>query len=178
VLGLYLLAAVLGAGLLLFTIVGDADHDGDSWDHGPGALLFGLFRPRNLIFFLATFGVTGALLTWLEKPAATTLLLSAGMGTTALALSYSVFRWLRRSESAIDALDDAELEGRTARVVLPLSPEAAGRVVCIVADREQYLTARLNPGTPEALDVGREVVIVRVNNGVAEVEPFDLAESK
>lgn len=76
-LGVYIFAMVLGGGLLLLSqLAGDQDHGGagdhggggggdhghDVGVHGPGELLLGFFRPRNLIFFLAAFGLTGTLL--------------------------------------------------------------------------------------------------------------------
>jgi hypothetical protein len=174
-LGFYLFAAILGGGLLVFSLAGDADHghDTDAGDHAVGELLLGFFRPRNLIFLLAAFGATGALLTALGRSAFVTALFAGAMGLGAMTLSHFVFTWLRKNDSAKDVLDDADLEGLAARVVLPIAPGAAGRVVCVVGGREQYLTARLTSGQPAELGAGRDVVIMTVANGVAEVSAFD-----
>lgn len=204
-LGMYLAAALLGGGLLLFSLLAGGDHDaadvdvGDldvdvdvdldvdvdaadidhdvDVDHGSAAaLLLGFFRPRNFIFFLAAFGISGLLLTWLDTPADTTLILASGMGAGAFLLTHLVFGWLRRTETAIDAVSERELEGHTARVVLPLAPGQPGRVVSMVADREIYLTARLAADASEPIPSGREVVILGVEDGVAEVIVFDSLE--
>lgn len=175
-LGVYLLAAVLGGGLLLLPFLGGDDgggHDADAAHAGPGELLFGFFRPRNLIVFLATFGVTGSLLAWLDRSPALTLVLAAAMGSGAMAMSHGLFLWLKRSDSAVEALGDAELEGSSARVVLPLAPGEAGRVVCVVGGREQYLTARLTADIATPIGTGREVVIIQIIDGVAQVSPLD-----
>lgn len=155
----------------------DADHDVDVGHGGAGALVLGFFRPRNLIFFLAAFGVTGTVLTVsrASTPSAT-LVLSLVMGGGALLLTHTVFSWLRRSEVGMDAVGDREIEGHTARVVLPMAPGEPGRVVCTIADREYYLTARVSKDVTKQLTAGSEVVIVGINNGVAEVIPFDIPE--
>ncbi|NIN71546.1 MAG: hypothetical protein GTO46_06370 [Gemmatimonadetes bacterium] len=223
-LGLYILAAMVGGGLLVFSVLGgahddvgdvhvhgldvdaagfdadlsgvdvdvsgvdvagadvhvgglDADHDVDVGHGGAGALVLGFFRPRNLIFFLAAFGLTGTVLTVTNASTPnTTLLLSLAMGGGALLLTHSVFSWLRRSEVGIDTVGDREIEGRTARVVLPLAPGGCGRVVCTIADREYYLTARVSKDVTEQLAAGSEVVILGIRDGVAEVIPFDVPE--
>jgi hypothetical protein len=220
-LGIYILAAMLGGGLLLFSVisgalhgVGDvdatgvdvsgvdadvphldvdvghldadvsggdvhiagADHDVHVGHGMPGQLVLGFFRPRNLIFFLAAFGLTGTLLTVTGGTPDTTLTLSLVMGGGAWLMTYGVFTWLRRSESLMDAVGEVEIEGCPARVVLPLSPGEPGRIACVVADRELYLTARLAPEVSKTLETGSEVVILRIEGGVAEIIPFDTLE--
>lgn len=204
-LGIYILAAMLGGGLLLFSIlsgahhgdgdldvsgmdvevdggldhdVGDvhADHDMDTAHDAAGQLFLGLFRPRNIIYFLAAFGLTGVLLTWSGTSESTALGLSLAMGGGAMVLTHAVFTWLRRSEIGLDTMSEAEVEGREGRVVLPLAPGQPGRVVCVVGDREHYLTARLASDVRRSLAAGEEVVVLSMEGGVAEVIPFDMAE--
>jgi len=216
-LGIYILAAMLGGGLLVFSVLSGAHHDvgdvdasgldvdasgldadvphvdvdvagadvhvGVDADHdfhpsaaGAGGLVLGLFRPRNIIFFLAGFGLTGTLLTLTGTSPDATLFASLGMGGGAMLLTHSVFTWLRRSEVGIDTVSEREMEGRAARVVLPLVPGERGRVVCLIADREYYLTARVSKDVTRQLTAGTEVVIVGVEDGVAEVIPFDTLE--
>jgi membrane protein implicated in regulation of membrane protease activity len=217
VLGLYILAAMVGGGLLVFSVLGgahddvggvgahgldvdaagfdadlsgvdvagadvhvgglDADHDVEFGHGGAGALVLGFFRPRNLIFFLAAFGITGTVLTVTNASTPNaTLLLSLGMGGGALLLTHSLFSWLRRSEVGIDTVGDREMEGHTARVVLPMAPGEPGRIVCTIADREYYLTARVSEDVTKHLRAGSEVVILGIKDGVAEVIPFDVPE--
>ena len=217
-LGLYILAAMLGGGLLLFSMLSGAHHDvsdaniggldtdvsglhvGASGIHvdvagahvdtpamhvdhdidvshvGAGELVLGLFKPRNIIFFLTAFGLTGALLTATGNSESATFAFALGMGGGAMLLTHSLFIWLRRSESAMDVVDEREMEGRAAKVVLPLAPGERGRVVCLIGDREVYITARLAADVMRPLDAGREVVVLRVVEGVAEVIPFDVTE--
>ena len=216
-LGIYLFCAILGGGLLAFSVLGAADHDaqvdgGDfdaghdfdgghdfdaghdidhDFDHdvghdagadhdahfGGAELVLGLFKPRNLIFFLAGFGITGTLLEWLTDASAVgTLVPSLGMGAVGMLLTHGTFLWLKRSDSAVDVLSDNELEGCVGRVVLPLSPGERGRIACSVGGREVYLLARLDAEYQGELAQGREVIVLRVTDTVAEVMPFDNRE--
>ena len=220
-LGIYILAAMVGGGLLVFSVLSgahhdagdvdvhgldvdaagfdadvsgvdvdvdvagadvhvggvDADHDVDVGHAGAGSLVLGFFRPRNLIFFLAGFGITGTVLTVTNASTQNeTLVLSVVMGAGALLLTHSVFSWLRRSEVGLGAVGDREIEGHTARVVLPLAPGQPGRVACTIADREYYITARVSKDVTKQLTAGSEVVILGVRDGVAEVIPFDMPE--
>ena len=215
-LGIYILAAMLGGGLLLFSVISgafhgigdvdasgadisgvdadiggidadvsggdihvggmDADHDIHVGHDTPGLLVLGLFRPRNLIFCLTAFGLTGTLLTLTGKPPDSTLTLSLVMGGGAWLLTYGVFTWLRRTDVGVDAISEIEVEGRAARVILPMAPGEPGRIVCLVADRELYLTARPASDVARPLEAGSEVVILRMEGGVAEIIPFDALE--
>lgn len=176
-LGFYLFAAIVGAGLLVFSLV--AGHDGDGGgDHpiladaehpGFGELVVGFFRPRNVIFGLAGFGLTGTVLTLIGAGALLTPIAAAAMGVGFFLLSHVVFSALRSTESATNPVNEAELMGERARVTLPLEPGRPGRVACVVGGREIYLTARLSADAPERISQGQEVVVIRVSNGVAEV---------
>lgn len=200
-LGIYLLAAILGGGLLVFSLLGGGDHDaghgdasgldaGHDFDHDVGTghdagtghdvqqgwageLVLGLFRPRNLTFFLAAFGITGTLVTLLTSTSTLgTLIPSLGMGLAAMLATHATFLWLARSDSAVDAVSDSDLEGCVGRVILPLSPGERGRIACRVGDHMTYITATLADGYTEALPPGREVVVLDVDRAVARVMPF------
>lgn len=193
-LGVYLFALIVGAGLLLVGLGGgDADAEADvdvdadldaeaAGEAGPvetqhgdfGQLLLGLFRPRNLVFGAAGFGLTGTALTLVGTNPVFTAFAAAGLGVGFALLSHVVFTWLKRSDAAIDPLSDAQLMGERARVTVPLEPGASGRVACLLGGREVYLTARLGPGAGDPVPAGSEVVVVRVTNGVAEVLPPEL----
>lgn len=181
--GLYLFSAVLGGGLVLFSLLsGGDDGAGDEIEvdgvdspevhgHLGGDLLLGLFRFRNLTFLLAGFGITGILGTWLGAGSVATALLAVVVGVSAMLLVHGVFTWLRRTDSAIDVLSDHDLEGTFARVVVPVSSASRGRVSCIASGQQLYLTARLESGNVHPLEVGTPVVILRMQGGVAEVAP-------
>ena len=205
-LGIYLFSAIIGGGLLLFSVLGGADHgadhdasgmdaghdidhdlghdaghdathDGDVAHGGPGwagELVLGLFRPRNIIFFAAGFGVTGTLVTLLTDSTTTAgLFSSVGMGLAAMVVTHGTFVWLKRSESAVDVISDADMEGCVGRVVLPLAPGERGRIACRFGEREVHVVALLADGYAEVLPPGREVVVLEVTDTVARVMPFE-----
>jgi hypothetical protein len=93
-----------------------------------------------------------------------------------MVLTHGTFVWLRRSESAVDVLSDNDLEGCVGRVVIPLSPGERGRIACRIGDREVHLLAKLDPDYAAELPPGREVIVLRVSDAVAEVMPFDSRE--
>lgn len=181
-LGVYLLFAVVGLGLLAFSLGDDADassHDvggpnghGDVGHAHPGDVLLGFFRPRNLIFFSAAFGTTGALLTWLGRSGLLTGVLALMMGFGAMIATHVLFRWLRKTESATEVVGDAALEGSTGRVAIDVEPGVRGRVVCNVGGREVSVLARLAPGTADRIGAGSEIVVVRMVDGEAEIAPY------
>jgi hypothetical protein len=152
------------------------DHDVDVGHAGAGELVLGLFKPRNIIFFLAGFGLTGTLLTLSGNPEGSTFAFALAMGGGAGLLTHAVFLWIRRSEVGLDAVSERDIEGRPATVVLALAPGQPGRISCLIGDREQYCTARLAPEVTRTLNPGSEVVVLRIENGVAEVIPFDTPE--
>jgi hypothetical protein len=178
VLGIYLFSAIVGAGLLAFSLLGVGDHHAghdhpalaDADHPGLGELVLALLKPRNFIFGAAGFGLTGTVLTLLGAGAVLTPLAAATLGLGFFFLSHTVFTLLKRTETADDPVSDAQLMGERARVTLALEPGRAGRVACVLGGREVYLTARLAPEAHERILAGQEVVVVRVTNGVAEVE--------
>jgi len=154
----------------------DASHDADAGEGAgwAGELVFGLFRPRNIVFFAAGFGVTGTLLTLLTDTSTSAgLVSSVAMGLASMVVTHGTFVWLRRSESAVDTMSDAEMEGCVGRVVLPLAPGERGRIACLIGEREVHVIARLAEGYTEVLQPGREVVVLDVTDTVARVMPFE-----
>lgn len=175
--GVYLFCTILGGGLVLFSLLGGAEHDagmGDDLDaggHGASSsgLILGIFRVRNLTFLLTAFGITGLLGSWLNVGSVLTAILAGAMGISAMFLVHGVFTWLRRTDSSVDVLNDSDLEGSFARVVVPLRPGGLGRISCVASGQQLYVTARLPAEAVEVLPVGAPVVVLRMHAGVAEV---------
>lgn len=169
---LYLIAAILGIGLLIFSSIGVGDADASVADLGDsGEFLLGIFSTRNLTFFLAAFGAAGLLLEWLDVNPFVTAVVATSLGLTAMFMVHVVFAWLKRSDSSVEVLGDRDFEGSIARVVLPVGPGVRGQVACLIAGREQYLTAMLAEDVPSTLTIGQEVIILSTDHGVARVMP-------
>lgn len=178
-LGFYLFSAIVGVGALAFSLLGSDDGTETAGDGADsewmefGNILLAFLKPRNLFYFLAAFGVTGAALTLLAKPSSLALALAVAMGTGAVALNVITFAWIRRGDSSAGALDDLDLVGMSGRVVLPVHPGERGRIVCLVGGREHYVTARLASSISTPAPAGSEIVILEMRNGVADIAPFD-----
>ncbi len=200
---LYLFCAALGIPLLaLFAFggsdadadagldVGDAGFDGDldmGVDVDAGADLdlagtageisdfTGLFRRipvSSYAFFLSFFGAAGALTTWVTDSSAVVIAVFAVViGLAAAAINTAFFSFLRRTASTSD-MTDRQIEGRVATVSVPFGGQIRGRVSLDTGDERLQLTARVVDGTEE-LERGDEVVIVRVENGIADVMQID-----
>jgi hypothetical protein len=176
VLGFYLLTAVLGAGLLVFSLGDDGDsghgHDAGIGHGHAGDLFLGFFKPRNLIFFAAAFGITGSLLTWAGMGPILTAILAFAMGLGSMATTHFVFRYLRKTESGANVIDDTLIEGSVARVTIPVSANARGRIAANIGGREVHVVARLAPGATGSVGAGKEALVVRMVDGEAEISPY------
>ena len=169
---LYLIAAILGIGLLIFSSLGLGDADASVTDLGDsGEFLLGVFSTRNITFFLAAFGATGLILTWLETNPIVTAVVAGSLGLTAMLMVHGVFAWLKRSDSSVDALAERDFEGAIGRVVLPVGTGSRGQVACVIAGSEMYLTAELAEDVDGPLKIGQEVIILSTTGGVARVMP-------
>jgi membrane protein implicated in regulation of membrane protease activity len=183
---LYLVAAILGWPLVLFFILfagDDAGGDGDldididadvdievGEGQGAASLAGDLLSIRSLAFFLALFGATGLVLGWLDANGVVTLVAALALGAFALWINATLMRYIRTS-SVTTELSDRVLEGRPARVVLPVAPNRRGRVSIDVQGQVVYLVAR--PYRDGTFDVGTEVVVVEVDRGAALVASLE-----
>ncbi len=169
---IYLVTAIVGVGLVLLSLVGDA---GDS-DLETDATWAGLFTSRTLTFFLAAFGATGLLLTWQGSTPITTAILAVLTGLAAMAIVHLALRTLRRSDLSADPVSDAELSGALGRVTIPITAGQRGQIACLVQGREFYLTAELAETETTPLHPGQTIVIVQAQDSVARVVLAPLPE--
>jgi membrane protein implicated in regulation of membrane protease activity len=178
----YLVTAILGWPLVLFFILfagdeggnGDLDIDADV-DLEPGSaagssLAADLLSIRSMAFFLALFGITGLVLEWLDVNGVVIFLAALGLGVFALWLNVALMRYLRASSVGTE-VSDRVLEGRPARVVLPVGPGRRGRISVDVQGQVIYLVAR--PYRSGSFEVGAQVVVVEVERGAALVASLE-----
>ena len=180
---LYLVCLVLGGVLIGLSIFGGGDSDVDvtadadvdlesgeidAESGGEGVSAAARFLSmRNLVFFLAFFGLTGTLLNLLGAGALLTLLTSAGLGAVAAVVVQRLMDYLRSSQSgAVRSLNT--LAGVEARVVVGLDGAKPGKVVVDGGDRTHQLVARIHEGAAvDHVEVGDTVVVVRIQDGIA-----------
>lgn len=182
-LSLYLMCLVFGGVLLALSVFagGDADvemdaeldvdasgADSEALGEGVGAAARFLSF-RDLVFFAAFFGLSGTLFTLLGVGFTVTLLTALGVGAVAGVVVHRLMDYLRSSESgALASLSD--LEGAFGEIVVGVSGSKSGKVSVGAGDRTHQLLATAH----EAAEVGEfragdQVLIVRIDNGVARV---------
>ena len=128
--------------------------------------------------FATVFGVTGYLL-WrysaLELPLQLTIGLAAALVGTVMA-TIAVRRWARMAAEH-DVIDERYLlQGHPAQVVAAIEPTEGGQIVYVVGGKRYATAAQSLDGTPVA--VGTEVIIDRVEGGVAYVESWVEVEQR
>lgn len=135
---------------------------------GPaGAIFASLFSFRAVVFFSAFFGVAGLVFGAIGYGEPATAGSAVLIGLIAMAINAVLFGLLKDSEPN-SQISDRTLEGRWAKVVLPMSVEQRGRIRVDLSGQPQYLVAKpLDDGSPHRFDVGTSVVVVKIENGTA-----------
>jgi len=190
----YAFAAIVGWPFLLFFVFfgGDTDVEGDidldvdleaDVDLGEGvvagglggglaAAVLSLLSFRSLVFFLAFFGGTGLILGVLSAGSVVTLVAAIALGLFAASLNNRVYRYLKSSSVGSDVSDQA-LSGAVGRVVIPISVDSKGRIICEVEGQTIKLTAvPFDSHEQGEYGVGESVVVVEVDEGTARVSSF------
>jgi hypothetical protein len=194
----YLVCLLAGGLLLAVSLLGGGDADGDAdvgadadvggaadaadaSGEGEGAEAEGeglvaaarFLSVRNMVFFVAFFGLTGTLLTLLKADAGLALAASVALGGAAAVAVHRLMDYLRRTESgALRSL--ATLGGARARVLVGLTRARPGKVTVATGDGTQQLVARVHErAATDRFEAGDTVVIVRFQDGVALVAEAD-----
>lgn len=147
-------------------------------EHNPAAEPSAVFNVASIAAFGVAFGLTGYLVdryadtSWLI---ALVVALLAGGGGLALQ-SLLIARWAIPSARADQTDPRYLLQGTLARVTRASSAEAAGELVYQLDGHECTLPVQSLDGAPFPL--GTEVVIDRVDDGVAFAEPWAAVEQR
>ena len=156
-----------------FDVDTEVDVDGGDFDAhteiGSGPGLVDLFSIRALFLFAAFFGLTGTLLALIGTGELATAIASIMTGlVVGLGGNYLIKRiGYAHVSSDVSA---GELRGVTGKVLIPFTGSERGKISLVVKGSLLRLTARsLDENTLEEFAPGDEVVVVRTDNGVAEV---------
>ncbi len=146
----------------------DVDLDVDAGGEGmTAAIKFLSFR--NIVFFLAFFGLTGAVLTWLNGPFTLTLAAAVGMGLGAAALMHRAMSHLLKNEVG-QALSLDSLAGLPAKVTVNITRDHRGKISLDAGGQElQLLALSADEAAQDAFSAGDIVYILRVEKGTAYV---------
>lgn len=159
---------------LLFTVgsflLGIADVGADTGhDHG----LDNLFNLSSILAFITWFGGVGYLArNGFGWPWPFALILAVVGGLFAAWLAFQFVRRILRSPDQYLNPKDYERVGVLARVTSSIRPGGVGEIVWEQGGSRRVTSARANDG--EAIARGTEVLVLRVERGMAIVEPFDL----
>ncbi len=152
----------------------DIDHDIDAGEmvhiDDPADMVVSRWNPilsmRFWTFALATFGLTGTLLTMIGTPAIVTGVLAFAMGLgLGIGTAWMFHKLSREQISSKTTLSG--IRGVHATVLLPLRPEGMGKVRLLVDEQQVDVLARTTTGT--TLDAKSTVLVVNIEDGIANV---------
>lgn len=124
---------------------------------------------RNIVFFLAFFGLTGTVLTWLNAPFLLVLAAAIGMGFGAATLMHRVMSHLLKNEVG-QALSVDSLVGLPAKVIINITKDHRGKVMLDAGGQElQLLALSADEAAKDEFSAGEIVYILRVENGTVYV---------
>lgn len=126
--------------------------------------------------FAVGFGAVGyPLASRTVLPAWGIILIAIGGGALAITGMITLLaRWALRGRSAFSGLEDPEIQGRLAVVTRDITPSADGEISYEYLGRHEVVPARSLGVT--AVRSGSDVVIDRIENGVAFVEEWAVVE--
>ncbi len=136
--------------------------------HGPEWLsLSSWLSFRFLIYFMATFGAVGTVLTYLsDLGVATKAVASIGSGLVVGQAVQQLFRRLQRGPDS--SVSRADYVRRIGRVTVAIAPGRKGEVAVEVADSQRFVPARAQRDT-DGFAVGEQVVLTAYDAGTATV---------
>ena len=181
----YLFAFLTGLVLSVYAMIRGVERIGT---HGRSPDLDSLGRPigtPRLAFtaptagaFATVFGVTGYLLwRYTTLSVGTQLMIGAIAALVGAVLAtIAVARWATQAAQH-DVVDERYLlQGHPAQVVSPIASSQSGGIAYLVGGKRYEVVAQSVDGA--SVDVGTDVVIDRVENGIAYVEPWAQVEQR
>ncbi|NCG21746.1 MAG: hypothetical protein GWP91_22240 [Rhodobacterales bacterium] len=162
---------MLGASILFgdadADVDGDLDLDGDVDHDGPGDVSVLPFASlRFWTFMVEAFGLTGALLTLMGVSGAAAVGIALFTGSVVGYAAFALFLHLA-AEQVSGLVHLTDQEGQEARVLIRIPVSGTGKIVMQNQAGRIELMAR--SGDLDEIAVGDSVLVVSINNGVADV---------
>ncbi len=169
--GFFVLLSMFGGGDADVEIDAEADFDIDAdvdVDPGAGPGFIDLFSLRTLFLFMAFFGLCGVLLALTDVGELVRAVMSFATGAViGLGGNWVVKRVaFQHISSTVTGMD---LKGRSGHVIIPFGRDDRGKIVVTGKGQRRHLVACAFEEAEASFEPGDEVVIVRVDGGVAEV---------
>lgn len=151
----------------------DVSHDG-ALEHADGvADAVKLVSFRNIIYFLAFFGLTGTVLDLFAAPYYLAFGSSVGMGGFAAALGYQFMKYLKKTESG-EMINIYNLKGHSAKVVVNVSKVRRGKICVEAGDQTHEILAKASSiAKKDVFERGEQVLIIEVKDTTAFVVQAD-----
>ena len=176
--GILIVASILLGGHDDHDVDHDVDHDHD-FDHdadhnidaevdadGETGTWLPFLSMRFWTFFLATFGLTGTLLSVLQFPEGLGVIVSTLLGISIGWVVAWFFHRLKKS-NVTGTISTQGLRGTEGLVLLSVGPEKMGRVRMLIDGQYLDLPARTQDTT--TIDRKEKVLLIAVHDGIAEV---------
>lgn len=170
----FLVAFTAGLVLAVFAMLHGVQHARPSQTRRPSAF----FNLPALAAFAVGFGAAGyPIASRTQLPTWGVLLIAAGVGILAISGMITLLaRWALRGVSAESLSRDDEIQGQLAVVSREIAPSGAGEIRYERHGREILVPARSL--SSKALAVGEDVVIDRIENGIAMIEEWSVVERR
>lgn len=145
----------------------DVNGDGADLDHS-GSSLADWFSLRFVVYFAATFGLTGTTLTMMtQMERGMVLVVSIVTGFIVGQVVHQTMRWLQRSSSD-SSTRAGDYINRPGRVTVSIPVKGRGEVAIQIRDGERCLPA-VAQRDDESFKAGAQVAVLKVESGAAVV---------
>lgn len=148
--------------------------------HEPGAIRFPIagFNAPVIGFALFAFGAAGYLFNKYSQFDTIVIFIIAILAAAAawIAVTVLMARWAMRGPLNDPHEELEELQGTIATVTCPITPLAPGEIA--YSFRGAPATARARSLSGESVPAGTDVVIDRIDNGIADVELWSVVEQR
>ena len=152
----------------------DADIGGETAVEGEGAVAAIKFLSfRNIVMFVAFFGLTGALLTWLGGPFVINLPAAIVMGFFTATLMHKAMSHLIKNEVG-QTTNLEDLVGTPAKVTVNVGRNRRGKISVYANGRTLQLLAQVaEEAAKDEFATGEAVIVLKVQEGTAFVVEGD-----
>ena len=170
----FLVAFIAGLVLAVIAMLHGVEHTRGNRSRAPSPF----FNLPALAAFAIGFGAVGyPIASRTRLPAWATLLIAIGSGAAAISAMITLLaRWALRGASTGVLVDEHEIQGQLAVVTREIATTVPGEIAYELMGRQVKIPAKTLTDKP--LSVGAEVVIDRIENGVAFVEEWAVVEQR
>lgn len=138
---------------------------------GPSELLSSVLSFRSAIFASGFFGLAGLLFSWAGRNEPIPVLMASFFAVLAALGNGYLYRFITNSE-ADSFMKSDDLFGKLGSVVIPVTFKERGRIKVEAGSETIFMTAQ-SFEVVDTFDLGDEVVVVEVRDGVALISAFD-----